>query len=1069
MAESTTPRRSLWHWCRCSFRWCRIAILAAILLVLALLTWLRIAGLPDFVRLRIVGELARRGVAANFRSLHFHWFRGFVAEDLRVSWGGTNGTRITIDEADLDLAPPPWRERDDLVRGLAVRRGTLVHTLQVEGEPPRDLQVENITADLRFAPGNAWEIRRLAAQILGLQLELRANLTNLAGLRRPRPSPDPAAGAQRTRVLRNVVEEIEKWRFPVPPRLAANLSLDGHQPWAAHGDVYLDIPQIQTPHGSLRQFRMSVRIPPTPEIHDGDGRAASSAILEIGEIQSARGGLTGLTGRIDIDGPPRPALPTHAQWQFGVEHLFVRGLRARNLRASGTNTLLAAPAGPGPAEFASLPLHTRLAARAAHLEVAPTPTEPWTTTNVTIELEARHGPAITRLPEQVAFTLDLESLAGARGSATRALLVGDLRRRADEDTPAPAEAAGWAALWPLAGRVSADMTGLHLQKLDLDRACLVADWQPPNLILTNLTASLQGGDLQADGSLDTVSRAAAVQVLTTFDLHAIDPFLGPRSLENFRRYQWRQPPWFQARASAILPAWTDRHPDWDATVKPTLRVDGRFRVDHGSFKGIPFDHAESSLRFDGAYWRLPDLRTRRPEGSQEIAVEYHDDTREYRIDASGIVHPPVLEPVLGEKSAEVLRLFEFEAPAAARVSVWGPWTEGDRQSVVGTFEATNVVFRGQRFDQVTTRMVYTNRFLVGTPVHLVRDGRHLHAEGVGYSFAEDRLWLTNTVSTIDPAVVAAAISPEFPEKLRPYQFEQPPEVRVEGTIQPRRQGTAELTFDIAGGPFRFWRLSSPVIRSRLLWQGSTLTLTNIQAEFYRGSLTGEAFFDLADPEDGRYRFHAVVDQASLGDLLREATLGRTNVAEGIVHLDLTVDSARTADLRSWNGRGRAELRDGLLWDAPIFGFLSPVLNALVPGLGNNRAERAEANFTLTNSVIHTRDLVITCPPAKLLYRGTLDFDQRVEAKVEAQVLSDLVGFGPLLGLILRPLTKLMEFKVTGTLADVNAEPLYVPKVLLLPLQPLKILRSLFQIGESRAGPGPETNAPPASPDPPSAR
>jgi hypothetical protein len=119
----------------------------------------------------------------------------------------------------------------------------------------------------------------------------------------------------------------------------------------------------------------------------------------------------------------------------------------------------------------------------------------------------------------------------------------------------------------------------------------------------------------------------------------------------------------------------------------------------------------------------------------------------------------------------------------------------------------------------------------------------------------------------------------------------------------------------------------------------------------------------------------------------------------------------------------------------------------MPGLGNNKARAAEATFTLSNSVIHTRDLTIDCAPAKLFYRGTLDFDQRVEAKVEAQILGNFTPMGPLFGLILRPLTKLFEFRITGTLSDVKADPLYIPKFLLLPLQPLRFLFGLFGNGD----------------------
>ncbi|MCC6233053.1 MAG: hypothetical protein IT580_10440, partial [Verrucomicrobiales bacterium] len=283
-------------------------------------------------------------------------------------------------------------------------------------------------------------------------------------------------------------------------------------------------------------------------------------------------------------------------------------------------------------------------------------------------------------------------------------------------------------------------------------------------------------------------------------------------------------------------------------------------------------------------------------------------------------------------------------------------------------------------------------------------------------------------------------------RLTPYRFDQPPHVVANGTLFPKTPGSADLTFEIEGGPFHFWKLSTPRIRSQLRWQGNHLLLTNLQAEFYRGTLEGHVAFDLTQPDDGRYRFLAVARDASLGDMLHEVTPAREKVAEGTFDLDLEVTSAQVSDLKSWNGSGRASLRDGMLWDAPIFGFLSPALNAIVPGLGNNRAKRADTTFTLTNSVIHTRDLTIACPPAKLFYRGTIDFDQNVDAKVEAQVLSDVLGVGPLFGLLLRPLTKLMEFRVTGTLADVKAEPLYIPKLLLLPLQPVRMFFNLFNLG-----------------------
>ncbi len=589
------------------------------------------------------------------------------------------------------------------------------------------------------------------------------------------------------------------------------------------------------------------------------------------------------------------------------------------------------------------------------------------------------------------------------------------------------------------------MTNLASPKLQLASLDAELDWQAPRLDIGRLQARLYSGDVRAQGNLDAITRAARLDAETTFDLHGIDGLLGPRSRENFARYQWKRPPSFKGSASVVLPPWDDPKPDWNGTVKSSLRLDGRFQVrDGGAFKGVPFDQADSSLHYDGANWRLPDLETVRPEGRQSIAVDYNEETRAYRVDARGRILPPVLRTLIGEKTAEILDLFEFPVPVDAEVSVWGPWSEGTRQSIAAHLLATNFLFRSQHFDHLDARVLYTNQFLAASPVLLRRDAGELVCDGVGYAFPEDRLWITNAVNTIDPIIIAAAISPGFPEKLVHYRFDQPPRILASGTLRPRTTGTAEMDFDLEGGPFHFWRFSSDHLRTRLLWRGNTLTLTNIQASFYQGTLDGHAFFDLSEPTDSPYRFSARVQDARLEDLLQEATRGKTNVARGNFDLDLAIRSARTSDLWTWNGDGRAELRNGLLWDVPIFGFLSPVLNAVAPGLGNNRAKHAAATFTITNGVFHTRDLDIACPPAKLLYRGSIDLEQRVQAKVEGQVLTDFPAFGPLFGLLLRPLTKLMEFRVTGTLSDVEAEPVYVPKFILLPLQPFKVIRQIFK-------------------------
>jgi len=59
-------------------------------------------------------------------------------------------------------------------------------------------------------------------------------------------------------------------------------------------------------------------------------------------------------------------------------------------------------------------------------------------------------------------------------------------------------------------------------------------------------------------------------------------------------------------------------------------------------------------------------------------------------------------------------------------------------------------------------------------------------------------------------------------------------------------------------------------------------------------------------------------------------------------------------------------------------------------------------------------------------------------------------------LVFKPLTKLFEYKVTGTLSQPRMEPLHIPKPLQLPLRPWQTLKDMF--GGEGAGDQPPPDA-----------
>ena len=101
------------------------------------------------------------------------------------------------------------------------------------------------------------------------------------------------------------------------------------------------------------------------------------------------------------------------------------------------------------------------------------------------------------------------------------------------------------------------------------------------------------------------------------------------------------------------------------------------------------------------------------------------------------------------------------------------------------------------------------------------------------------------------------------------------------------------------------------------------------------------------------------------------------------------------------------------------------------------------------------------PTMRLQYTGTLDLEGQVEAVVQAELFRDAWVVGRLVSLALWPVTKMLEYRISGDLNQPKAEPLYLPKLLLAPLRPLRTLRELLPDNPSV----PPTNAPSASQSP----
>jgi hypothetical protein len=260
-----------------------------------------------------------------------------------------------------------------------------------------------------------------------------------------------------------------------------------------------------------------------------------------------------------------------------------------------------------------------------------------------------------------------------------------------------------------------------------------------------------------------------------------------------------------------------------------------------------------------------------------------------------------------------------------------------------------------------------------------------------------------------------------------------------------------VRFDIEGGPFHWLNFHLEHVKGVMFWRGNTLTITNLTGRWRGADVNGSVHLLFTPKGRGDlFSFQARVENADLQTVLRDLQPGKTNKTEGRVSGELIVTSADTLDWKSWQGHGHARLTNGLLWEMPIFGVFSPILNTIIPGLGSSRARNATATCVISNSVIHTADLEIRATAMRMNYDGWVDFEQKVEGRMEAELLRDVPAFGFLISKLLWPVTKLLKYEIKGTLDDPKTRELYfVPRVLLMPLHPFKTMKDFFNFLEKQ--------------------
>jgi hypothetical protein len=1027
MAESATaqrtqeakpkagPRRRFLRVC---FRALRVAAIVGLVVFVACLVYLNQIGLPPGVQEKLTARLRQQGWELQFSKMRLSFSRmGIVAENVYLR--RARGPQIYVRRAQCRMRPAALRRLKLEVGNVRLSGARVIWPLERTHEPASTFLLNNVRGELHLRENDVWELQSLSATLMGARLNLSGTLTN-GSLVRDWRVPQLRTGVRpeslaRWRALLNTTQQIQ---FQGATEFVTRFDADAARLADARANVMIRVPGVISPWGSGSNLVISA------QLNDEPGAGAHPLAVDVLFEQGA------------------------TPWA----------------RATGFR------------------FKTRIGMDFPHL-LAPT------NLNATIEAQTVAGPwgAVDRLSGEVALA---GNPAEGRGlQTTFDLKTGRFRREQYQAVSAEIRATAWhtrsnwfvAALRDLAATnrpiserfqevpLEADfsLSGAKAGVVDADELLVRTKWRWPIASLA-VEGKVEDGGIRGSGTLNITNRQAAFEAASEVDPHRISPLLTERARNWLTNYQWQAAPKVQAKGRVRLAEDFSRGV-MSAATEDGL-VEGTFELGPFRYRAVPLDGAKSPFWLSNSIFCLPDIEVRRPEGSARGTYTSVPATRDFHWRLSSRIDPRILRSLFSTPAEQkAFELVEFSSPPRISGDLWGRWNDPSRLRIVASVEATNFAIRGQSVQSARAGLTFTNMQLTLIEPEVARRNEHGIASSIVIDVKDQRIYFTNIQGNLDAHAIARAIGPGASNAIAPYVFATPPDIQVDGVLDlksGRRQD--DLHFIIKGGPF-FWAPFSTNLPTASLqpsafsvqppsalfhahriggnidWVGHNIFLSNVIAQGHGGQATGDAKFELATNAPTHFQFRMDWSDIDLHSLMHHLS-PRTNNLEGTIRGHLQITSGTTGKPKSWNGRGMAELKDGLIWDFPIFGAFSSILNAFIPGVGNSRARDGTASYIITNSVIHTTDLEINTTSMRMQFKGAIDFDYNIDGRMEGELMRNVPAIGFIISKILWPVTKLFEYKITGTLDEPKTEPLYlIPKIVLFPFSPIKSIKDLLGI------------------------
>ncbi len=557
-----------------------------------------------------------------------------------------------------------------------------------------------------------------------------------------------------------------------------------------------------------------------------------------------------------------------------------------------------------------------------------------------------------------------------------------------------------------ADRITFRSGPVRTRELAFERVSLDASYASRRVEITLLALAGESGNLRVSGWWETDESSGALDVSGSADVDAVLEMAGQTGLR--REVHFREAPEIAA-AVTVTPG------PGGADVKVVGSISaGSFRV-----KDVKGERLSGDFAWQGGRLYAQDVVVRIRSG--EVRLSVLSAPGDFRMKLTSDAIPGELVSLFGPKEREIIDAMEFKDAPRVALALEGPKPDFKSLTGTGRIELGRTAMRGSWIDFGKANLIFADRAVRYDDITLGK-GEQRGTGSFTYDFGRQQVRLDGVRCDLMPVDVLMWVDPRVAATVSAYRFRGPPDVTANGTLHMKNPSQnaleigvdagAGMEYDLLGRTLRFGGTAATVSV-----RGQEVIADVSRAALYGGEVSVEARVS-TDPAKPVFRTRVAVDRMDFPSLTK-LYFGYER-SQGVLSGNYAF-AARLRDEGSMTGRGSIRIEDGHVLAIPVFGPLSEIISAIIPGAGHESARLARADFTIADREITTRNLEVEGAGFTLFGDGKIAFPS---GAMDMGVRINAKGIS---GIVLFPVSKLFEYVSTGTLSKPDWRPKIIPK------------------------------------------